>query len=99
MNRKRTGRRDFLTSTIGTAAGIAVTTARGSSARTTQEPSPTPRAPRIRFAAIGLNHNHIFGQVESVLRGGGELVSFFAKEDDLAEAFAKRHPAARRARS
>ena len=38
---------------------------------------------RIRFAAIGLNHGHINGQTEAVLRGGGELVSVFAKEPDL----------------
>jgi predicted dehydrogenase len=54
---------------------------------------------RIRFAAIGLNHGHISGQVDAVTRGGGELAAFFAKEPDLAEAFAKRYPAARRARS
>jgi len=34
-----------------------------------------------------------------VIRGGGELVSFFAKEDDLAAAFMKRFPQAKRARS
>lgn len=57
------------------------------------------RAPRLKFAAIGLNHGHINGQVDAVTRGGGELVAFFAKEPDLAEAFAKRVPAARRAGS
>ena len=51
--------------------------------------------PRIRFAAIGLNHGHITGQVDHVIRGGGQLVSFFAKEPDLAGAFAKRYPAAK----
>ena len=58
------------------------------------------RAPaRIRFAAIGLNHGHINGQVETVRAGGGELVAFFAKEPELAAAFAKRYPDARLARS
>ncbi|MBL8188056.1 MAG: Gfo/Idh/MocA family oxidoreductase, partial [Acidobacteria bacterium] len=55
--------------------------------------------PQIRFSVIGLNHGHINGQTEAVLRGGGELVSFFAKEADLADAFAKRFPQAKRARS
>lgn len=55
--------------------------------------------PRIRFSVIGLNHGHINGQTEAVLRGGGELVSFFAKEADLAAAFSKRFPQAKRARS
>ncbi|MGH9852035.1 MAG: Gfo/Idh/MocA family protein, partial [Blastocatellia bacterium] len=55
--------------------------------------------PRIRFSVIGLNHGHIFGQTRAVLRGGGELVSFYAKEPDLAEAFSKQFPQAKLARS
>ncbi len=55
--------------------------------------------PRIRFSVIGLNHGHINGQTEAVLRGGGELVSFFAKEADLAAAFSKRFPQAKLARN
>ena len=38
----------------------------------------------FRFAAIGLNHNHIYGQVNCLLRAGAELVAFHADEDDLA---------------
>ena len=53
------------------------------------------QAARIRFSVIGLNHGHIYSQVEAVLRGGGELLSFFAKEPDLAAAFAKRYPQAK----
>jgi predicted dehydrogenase len=48
---------------------------------------------------IGLNHSHIYGQTEVVLRGGGELVSVYAKEPDLAAAFLKRFPRARLART
>ena len=96
MNPK--GRRDFLKSSLGTTAAIALT----SSARrvsASQSASPAARPPRIRFAAIGLNHSHINGQVETVIRGGGQLVSFFAKETELATAFAKRFPDAKLARS
>ncbi|WP_159592544.1 Gfo/Idh/MocA family protein [Chelativorans xinjiangense] len=50
----------------------------------------------IRFAAIGLNHGHIYGQVDMLLRAGAELVSFHSREDDLAAAFAERYPDARR---
>jgi predicted dehydrogenase len=50
----------------------------------------------IRFAVIGINHNHIFGQVDALLGAGGEFVSFFAKEDDLAAPFAERYPRAER---
>jgi len=50
----------------------------------------------IRFAVIGINHNHIFGQVDALLGAGAVFVSFFAKEDDLAASFAKRYPQAER---
>ena len=40
----------------------------------------------IRFAAIGINHNHIYGQVDCLLRAGAEFVAFHAVEDDLAAA-------------
>ena len=52
--------------------------------------------PRIKFSVIGINHGHIYSQVEAVKRGGGELVSFHAKEAELAEAFSKRFPEAKR---
>lgn len=59
-----------------------------------------PNAPaRIRFAAVGLNHGHIYGQIEAVVRGGGELVSFYAKEPDLTAAFTRRYPQVKLARS
>src|SRR5436190_16508576 len=58
-----------------------------------------PEKPRIKFSVIGLNHGHINGQTRAVLRGGGELVSFYAKEPDLAAAFAKEFPQAKLARS
>ena len=61
--------------------------------------SPARKAPRLRFSVIGLNHGHINSQVEAVIQGGGELVSFYAKEPELAEAFAKKYPQAKLARS
>ena len=48
----------------------------------------------IRFAVIGINHNHIFGQVNSLLGAGATFVGFFAPEDDLAADFAPRYPQA-----
>jgi predicted dehydrogenase len=53
---------------------------------------------RIRFAVIGLNHGHIYQQVDALAASGGELASFFAPEDDLAGVFAARYRQARRAR-
>lgn len=58
-----------------------------------------PKASRIKFAVIGMNHGHIYGQVEATIRGGGELVSYYAKEPDLLAAFAKRYPQAKQAKS
>ena len=54
--------------------------------------------PRIRFSVIGINHNHINSQVNAVLRGGGELVALYAKEDDLASGFMKTFPQVKRVR-
>jgi len=51
----------------------------------------------IRFAAVGINHSHIYGQVDCLLRAGGaELAAFHAVEDDLAQAFSAKYPQARR---
>jgi predicted dehydrogenase len=93
MARPRADRRRFLERSLGTAA--AALTARRSRAASAGGQAATPRAPRLRFAAIGMNHGHIYGQTEAVLRGGGELVSYFAQETELAEAYGKRFPQAR----
>ena len=55
--------------------------------------------PSIRFSAIGLNHNHIYGQTNLLLRAGAELVSFYAPEPELAAQYAQTFPQARAARS
>jgi predicted dehydrogenase len=87
-------RREFFRASLGAAAAAAV-----SRPRLSASPQPSPARPRLRFAAIGLNHAHINGQVDAVTRGGGQLVAFHAKEPDLASAFQKRHPAARSVRT
>lgn len=51
--------------------------------------------PRIKFAVIGMNHGHIYSQVEAVKKGGGQLVAFYAKEADLIADFSKRFPEAK----
>jgi predicted dehydrogenase len=86
MASKGAKRREFLKAI----AGAAAVAARPRAAHAAES--------RIKFAAIGLNHGHINGQVDAVTAGGGQLVSFFAKEDDLAAAFQKRYPQAKRAR-
>jgi predicted dehydrogenase len=92
------GRRAFLRTSLTGAALSALAAARPRRAGA-QEPKPeAPKPGRIRFAAIGLNHGHVYGMTEAVIRGGGELVSFYAPEDDLAAAYQKRYPQAKRAR-
>jgi predicted dehydrogenase len=55
--------------------------------------------PAIRFAAIGLNHGHIYGQTHALLNAGAQLVSFYAQEPELVNEFAKTFPQAKLARS
>ena len=94
MKKSPVSRREFVRGITGSAAAFAAMPA---PAFGTPMPRQTP--PRIRFGVIGLNHGHIYGQVTAVQRGGGELVSMFAKEPELVAAFVKRHPTVKVARS
>lgn len=96
MGSERSDRRRFLKASLATAGAAWAASARPRRAAAAQEPA---KAPRLRFAAIGLNHGHIHSMCEAVVRGGGELVSYFAKEPDLAAAFGKRFPQAKLAKS
>jgi predicted dehydrogenase len=103
MERMEEQRRAFMKAV----AGLAVTTV-GPTAVLASSPDSGVRAvareqgqdaqKKIRFAVIGVNHAHIYGQVGAVQRGGGELVSFYAPEADLAAEFGKRFPQAKLAR-
>ena len=53
----------------------------------------------IRFAAIGLSHNHVYGQVSVLLKAGAELVWFWGDEPDRVVEFAQRFPQAQQART
>jgi predicted dehydrogenase len=61
-------------------------------------PAMSYQEPRIKFSVININHSHIYGMIEAVTRGGGQLVSFYAKEPDLVAAFQKRYPEAKLAK-
>lgn len=50
----------------------------------------------VRFGAIGLDHDHIFGMTDQMLAAGGTLVSFQAGEAEQAQRYAARYPQARR---
>jgi predicted dehydrogenase len=103
MSKRHVGRRRFLRDVAGSAAVMSVlpTSARPA-ARIAPGQAPavgSNAAPKIKFAVIGINHNHINSQVDAVTRGGGELVSVYAKEPDLTAAFLKRYPQATAART
>lgn len=99
-------RRQFLKSALATATGLSLLPfqATGGNLRVGTKELKLPYlhrhlAPQIRFAVIGLNHGHIYGQTEAMLRNGGELVSVYAKEADLLAQFTKRYPDAKVAKS
>ena len=100
MKETQTDRRRFIKSITGSAAVLAALPRKafgiigsGKSASAQTNAGPTRKVPiRIKFAAIGLNHDHIHGQIGAVQRGGGELVAFYAKEPELVAAFTKRYP-------
>jgi predicted dehydrogenase len=101
---KNTGsdRRQFIKRTAAAATGITIfssfskkTIDELSSAGTLDksiEAAMNLQGPKIKFSVIGINHSHIYGMVEAVIRGGGQLISFYAKEPDLAAAFIRRYP-------
>jgi predicted dehydrogenase len=105
MTKHHVGRRQFLAGLAGSTALAGSSTPGGASDNgqapegLAPAPKPAAQAPRIKFGVIGLNHSHINGQTEAVLRGGGELVSVYAKEPELAAAFLKRFPQAKLART
>ncbi len=53
----------------------------------------------VKFAVAGMSHDHIYGMVGAMLRGGGELVSVYAAEPERGAAFVKRYPQAKQVAS
>ena len=53
-------------------------------------PEPTAKH-RIKFGVIGLDHAHIYGMTDAMIRGGGTPVAFFATDPEHIEAFSKRY--------
>jgi predicted dehydrogenase len=109
MKKTQSNRRKFLLDAAASAAGLTIFSAIPKSlladetALLTENDVPhfsqAKRADeKINFAVIGINHGHIYSQVEAVIRGGGKLVSLYAKEKDLTDAFQKRYPAVKLAK-
>ena len=105
MKSIQSNRRSFLKDAATTAAGLVLLPAISKEAHghtdevadiASSSAKTRSTAARIRFGVIGINHGHIYSQVEAVKRGGGEFVSFFAKEEDLVATFQKRFPDVKR---
>ena len=99
-------RRNFLKQSIAMAAGLGTAITNyvyGNSIRLEGTGTDLVERKRnsagVRFSAIGLNHGHIYSQTDAMIRAGAELVAFYAKEQDLVDAYAKRYPQAKLARS
>jgi predicted dehydrogenase len=98
-----TGRRDFLkqASLMGSIAMLGGTSAGamtpGSGIASVIEES-LPLQPEetakyhIKFAVCGMSHDHIYGMVGAIQRGGGEMVAAWGGEEDKLAAFTKRFP-------
>ena len=100
MDTQELNRRAFLQS-LG-AAGMATAlpeavfagpTSSGSVLHEVAQSSPDT-APKhsIRFAVCGISHDHIYGMIGAVQRGGGLLVAAYGEEPDKLAAFTKRYP-------
>ncbi len=55
---------------------------------------PAAEAPKhhIKFGVCGMSHDHMYGMIGAVQRGGGELVAAWGGEEDKLAAFKKRFP-------
>jgi predicted dehydrogenase len=55
-------------------------------------PNPPP-TDTVNFAVCGMSHDHIYGMVDAITRGGGKLVAAYGAEPNKVAHFAKRYPA------
>jgi predicted dehydrogenase len=56
-----------------------------------QDVGATPKY-SVKFSVCGMSHDHIYGMVGAIQRGGGVLVSAYGEEPDKVAAFTKRFP-------
>jgi len=100
-----TGRRDFLKQTglmgsfamMGTVlpnGAMALGGERGGAIEEVVFPKQAEEPPKyhIKFSVCGMSHDHIYGMIGAMQRGGGEMVVAWGGEDDKLAAFAKRYP-------
>jgi predicted dehydrogenase len=104
MSMKSTARRDFLKQT-GLMGSVAMMAGLPQSAMAlggehdrviedAVQPAQSEETPKyhIKFAVCGMSHDHIYGMIGAIQRGGGEMVAAWAGEDDKLALFTKRFP-------
>jgi predicted dehydrogenase len=63
------------------------------------KPNPVVRAGEFSFAAVGLEHGHIYGQCNGLIEAGAELKWVHDADPAKVEAFVKKYPETKVARS
>ena len=56
------------------------------------QPTPLTAKYTVRFAVCGMSHDHIYGMIGAMQRGGGIMVAAYASEPDKLATFRKRFP-------
>src|SRR5882724_4015651 len=59
------------------------------------KPSPVVKPGEFAFAAMHLDHGHIYGQCNGLIEAGAELVAVYDPDPAKVEAFAKKFPQAK----
>jgi predicted dehydrogenase len=95
VNKFDVARRDFLKAS-GLGSIVVMTAARATAGPVIVEalPAPVDERPKyhISFAVCGMSHDHIYGMIEAVERGGGRLVAAWGAEPDKVATFTARYP-------
>jgi predicted dehydrogenase len=104
MSMKSTARRDFLKQT-GLMGSVAMMAGLPQSAMAlggehdrviedAVQPAQSEETPKyhIKFAVCGMSHDHIYGMIGAIQRGGGELVAAWGGEEDKLATFKTRFP-------
>ena len=101
MSKIATGRRDFLKqaglmSSVAMMAGLPQGALGAERSLLIEDAvkAPAVEAPKhsIKFAVCGMSHDHIYGMIGAIQRGGGELVAAWGGEVDKIATFTKRFP-------
>ena len=92
------GRREFLMAAGLSSAMLAFTP--GDVVAETLAPPPDEKPKyHVKFAVVGMSHDHIHGMIGAMQRGGGELVAYWGREPDKLAVFAQRYPGVKMAKT